>query len=100
MSVVEVELRSVPLGEIHPIRSGHSDAWTSRFRYDASGSTMISEGDVGHEQFPSSDPARYPVFISAVTRELGSARDLGKKGLEDNDFLAVEQKILPPITAT
>jgi tetratricopeptide (TPR) repeat protein len=36
------------------------------------------------------------VFISAVTRELGSVRDLVKKGLEDNDYHAVEQDNFPP----
>ena len=36
------------------------------------------------------------VFISAVTRELGSIRMLVKKGLEDNDYHAVEQTNFPP----
>ena len=36
------------------------------------------------------------VFISAVTRELGSIRQLVKKGLEDNDYHAVEQNNFPP----
>ena len=36
------------------------------------------------------------VFISAVTRELGSIRQLVKKGLEDNDYHAVEQTNFPP----
>jgi hypothetical protein len=36
------------------------------------------------------------VFISAVTRELGSIRKLVKKGLEDNDYHAVEQDNFPP----
>ena len=36
------------------------------------------------------------VFISAVTRELGSMRKLVKKGLEDNDYHAVEQDNFPP----
>lgn len=36
------------------------------------------------------------VFISAVTRELGSVRKLVKKGLEDNDYHAVEQDSFPP----
>ena len=36
------------------------------------------------------------VFISAVTRELGSVRKLVKKGLEDNDYHAVEQDNFPP----
>ena len=36
------------------------------------------------------------VFISAVTRELGSVRKLVKKGLEDNDHHAVEQDNFPP----
>ena len=36
------------------------------------------------------------IFISAVTRELGSVRDLVKKGLEDNDYHVVEQKNFPP----
>ncbi len=35
------------------------------------------------------------VFISAVTRELGSVRKLVKKGLEDNDYHAVEQDNFP-----
>ncbi len=35
------------------------------------------------------------VFISAVTRELGSIRKLVKKGLEDNDYHAVEQDNFP-----
>jgi len=36
------------------------------------------------------------VFISAVTRELGTVRKLVKKGLEDNDYHAVEQDNFPP----
>ena len=36
------------------------------------------------------------VFISAVTRELGSVRKLVKKALEDNDYHAVEQDSFPP----
>src|SRR3982751_6810879 len=36
------------------------------------------------------------VFISAVTRELGSVRKLVKKGLEDNDYHAIEQDNFPP----
>jgi tetratricopeptide (TPR) repeat protein len=36
------------------------------------------------------------VFISAVTRELGSVRTLVKKALEDNDYHAVEQDNFPP----
>ena len=36
------------------------------------------------------------VFISAVTRELGSVRKLVKKALEDNDYHAVEQDNFPP----
>jgi tetratricopeptide (TPR) repeat protein len=36
------------------------------------------------------------VFISAVTRELCSVRKLVKKGLEDNDYHAVEQDNFPP----
>ncbi len=36
------------------------------------------------------------VFISAVSRELGSVRKLVKKGLEDNDYHAVEQENFPP----
>src|SRR6516164_7854160 len=36
------------------------------------------------------------VFISAVTRELGSVRKLVKKGLEDNDYHTVEQDNFPP----
>ncbi len=36
------------------------------------------------------------VFISAVTRELGSVRKVVKKGLEDNDYHAVEQDNFPP----
>src|SRR5215470_14652219 len=36
------------------------------------------------------------VFISAVTRELGSVRKLVKKGLEDNEYHAVEQDNFPP----
>ena len=36
------------------------------------------------------------VFISAVTRELGSVRKLVKKGLQDNDYHAVEQDNFPP----
>ena len=36
------------------------------------------------------------VFISAVSRELGSVRKLAKKGLEDNDYHAVEQENFPP----
>src|SRR5436309_3194211 len=36
------------------------------------------------------------VFISAVNRELGSVRQLVKKGLEDNDLHAVEQDNFPP----
>ena len=36
------------------------------------------------------------VFISAVSRELGSVRKLVKKGLEDNDYHAVEQDNFPP----
>jgi hypothetical protein len=36
------------------------------------------------------------VFISAVTRELASVRKLVKKGLEDNDYHAVEQDNFPP----
>ncbi len=36
------------------------------------------------------------VFISAVTRELGSVRKLVKRGLEDNDYHAVEQDNFPP----
>src|SRR5262245_54583463 len=36
------------------------------------------------------------VFISAVTRELGAIRKLVKKGLEDNDYHAVEQDNFPP----
>jgi hypothetical protein len=36
------------------------------------------------------------IFISAVTRELGSVRRLVKKGLEDNDYHAVEQDNFPP----
>ncbi len=36
------------------------------------------------------------VFISAVTRELGSMRKLVKKGLEDNDYHPVEQDSFPP----
>jgi hypothetical protein len=36
------------------------------------------------------------VFISAVTRELGSVRKLVKKGLEDNYYHAVEQDNFPP----
>src|SRR5271170_6530249 len=36
------------------------------------------------------------VFISAVTLELGSIRKLVKKGLEDNDYHAVEQDNFPP----
>jgi hypothetical protein len=36
------------------------------------------------------------VFISAVTRELGSVRKLVKKGLEDNDYHAIEQDSFPP----
>ena len=36
------------------------------------------------------------VFISAVTRELGSVRKLVKKALEDNDYHAVEQENFPP----
>jgi hypothetical protein len=35
-------------------------------------------------------------FISAVSRELGSVRKLVKKGLEDNDYHAVEQENFPP----
>jgi uncharacterized small protein (DUF1192 family) len=36
------------------------------------------------------------VFVSAVTRELASARKIVKKGLEDNDYHAVEQDSFPP----
>ena len=36
------------------------------------------------------------VFISAVTRELGSARKIVKKALEDNDYHVVEQDSFPP----
>jgi Domain of unknown function (DUF4062) len=36
------------------------------------------------------------VFISAVTRELGTVRKFVKKGLEDNDYHAVEQDNFPP----
>ena len=36
------------------------------------------------------------VFISAVTRELGSVRKLVKRGLEDNDYHAIEQDSFPP----
>ena len=36
------------------------------------------------------------VFISAVTLELGSVRKLVKRGLEDNDYNAVEQDSFPP----
>ena len=36
------------------------------------------------------------VFISAVTRELGTVRRLVKKGLEDNDYHTVEQDNFPP----
>jgi tetratricopeptide (TPR) repeat protein len=36
------------------------------------------------------------VFISAVTRELGSVRKLVKRGLEDNDYHAVEQDNFAP----
>src|SRR6516164_6133913 len=35
------------------------------------------------------------IFISAVTRELGSVRKLVKKALEDNDYHAVEQDNFP-----
>lgn len=35
------------------------------------------------------------VFISAVSRELGSVRKLVKKGLEDNDYHAIEQDNFP-----
>jgi tetratricopeptide (TPR) repeat protein len=35
------------------------------------------------------------VFISAVTRELGSVRKLVKKGLDDNDYHAIEQDNFP-----
>jgi hypothetical protein len=35
-------------------------------------------------------------FISAFARELGSVRELVKKGFEDNDYHAVEQDIFPP----
>ncbi len=38
---------------------------------------------------------RESVFISAVTRELGTVRDLVKKALEDSDYHAVEQKNFP-----
>ena len=37
-----------------------------------------------------------PVFISAVTRELRSARLLAKKALEESHYHPVEQGILPP----
>ena len=36
------------------------------------------------------------MFISAVSRELASVRKLVKKGLEDNDYHAVEQDNFPP----
>src|SRR5437764_1406176 len=36
------------------------------------------------------------VFLSAVTRELGTVRKLAKKALEDNDYHAVEQDNFPP----
>ena len=36
------------------------------------------------------------VFISAVSRELGSVRKLVKKALEDNHYHAVEQDNFPP----
>ncbi|MEQ1906437.1 MAG: tetratricopeptide repeat protein, partial [Pirellulaceae bacterium] len=36
------------------------------------------------------------VFISCVSRELGTVRQLIKKGLEDNDYHAVVQESFPP----
>ena len=42
------------------------------------------------------NPSGHSVFVSAVTRELGSVRKLVKKGLEDNDYHAVEQDNFPP----
>jgi tetratricopeptide (TPR) repeat protein len=36
------------------------------------------------------------IFISAVTRELGTIRSLVRKALEDNDYHAVEQTNFPP----
>jgi hypothetical protein len=36
------------------------------------------------------------IFISPVTRELGSVRKLVKKALDDNDYHAVEQDNFPP----
>jgi tetratricopeptide (TPR) repeat protein len=36
------------------------------------------------------------IFISAVTRELGSVRKVVKKALEDNDYRALEQDNFPP----
>jgi tetratricopeptide (TPR) repeat protein len=44
-----------------------------------------------------SNPTRtIRIFISAVTRDLGSVRKLVKKALEDNDYHAVEQDNFPP----
>src|SRR6516165_8321620 len=44
----------------------------------------------------SNPPRTIRIFISAVTRELGSVRKLVKKGLEDHDYHAVEQDNFPP----
>ena len=51
---------------------------------------------MGCDRYLADDPARHARLISAVTRELGSVRKLVKKGLEDNDYHAVEQDNFPP----
>ena len=57
---------------------------------------MNSDQDVGQEHSAPDDPARHSCLHRAVTRELGSIRKLVKKGLEDNDYHAVEQDNFPP----
>ena len=57
---------------------------------------MNSVRSVGDEHPRPDDPARHPCLHRAVTRELGSVRKLVKKGLEDNDYHAVEQDNFPP----
>ncbi len=52
--------------------------------------------NAGHGQFTADHPPRHSGLRGAVTRELGSVRKLVKKGLEDNDYHAVEQDNFPP----
>ena len=56
---------------------------------------LVALWDVRHEHSVSSPSTRHPRLHRAVTRDLGSIRTLVKKGLEDNDYHAVDQDNFP-----